>query len=117
MNVTLNACYFNVAPHMGAWIEIISRICFLRSNSVAPHMGAWIEILFGMIITSPTSVAPHMGAWIEIPPQALISSVSVSHPTWVRGLKFQEPIYQVSYLRVAPHMGAWIEIKKLKFIP
>ena len=34
----------NVAPHVGAWIEILI-LCLARSISlVAPHVGAWIEI-------------------------------------------------------------------------
>ena len=35
----------NVAPHVGAWIEII--IVQLRhvKIKVAPHVGAWIEII------------------------------------------------------------------------
>ena len=34
-----------VAPHMGAWIEILllNNPCDLRI--VAPHMGAWIEMI------------------------------------------------------------------------
>jgi len=35
-----------VAPHGGAWIEIIQTHCITFSMwQVAPHGGAWIEIL------------------------------------------------------------------------
>ena len=34
-----------VAPHMGAWIEIYKLPCLPYGNQVAPHMGAWIEII------------------------------------------------------------------------
>ena len=33
-----------VAPFMGAWIEIVMPAVPQRSPSVAPFMGAWIEI-------------------------------------------------------------------------
>ena len=35
---------FVVAPHEGAWIEILARIAFSSLVRVAPHEGAWIEI-------------------------------------------------------------------------
>ena len=56
------------------------------------------------------NVAPHVGAWIEI---AILSSsglFSLSHPTWVRGLKFHTLQLIVAVRSVAPHVGAWIEI-------
>ena len=34
-----------VAPHVGAWIEILMMIETEASKEVAPHVGAWIEIL------------------------------------------------------------------------
>ena len=58
--------FATVAPHMGAWIEILfvahGHIVF----PVAPHMGAWIEISLKQTVLLPPQVAPHMGAWIEI---------------------------------------------------
>ena len=35
----------DVAPYMGAWIEMAYRNTFQRFLDVAPYMGAWIEIL------------------------------------------------------------------------
>ena len=82
---------------------------FIRIDTVAPHAGAWIEIVTPNpatdIATSPLTqgrglkyitadnisffhVAPHAGAWIEIP---LLLSVCLG-------------------IVVAPHAGAWIEI-------
>ena len=38
---------------------------------------------------SKISVAPHVGAWIEIQVIGYKSfDIKVSHPTWVRGLKY-----------------------------
>ena len=36
--------------------------------------------------------------------------MAMSHPTWVRGLKFEDPTLSYFGDRVAPHVGAWIEI-------
>ena len=33
---------------------------------VAPHWGAWIEIVITRVIRFSFRVAPHWGAWIEI---------------------------------------------------
>ena len=35
---------FAVAPHAGAWIEILDLISILILLFVAPHAGAWIEM-------------------------------------------------------------------------
>ena len=54
------------------------------------------------------NVAPYMGAWIETLKQRVASSVALSHPTWVRGLK-PEAGKMIAPYCVAPYMGAWIE--------
>ena len=38
------------------------------SNEVAPHAGAWIEILLVLVLLPIMFVAPHAGAWIEMIP-------------------------------------------------
>ena len=43
----------------------VRRIC-QRPLHVAPHWGAWTEIMLLMSIPLGTYVAPHWGAWIEI---------------------------------------------------
>ena len=37
-----------------------------KFKRVAPHAGAWIEILLFNTIVDFEPVAPHAGAWIEI---------------------------------------------------
>ena len=59
--------FFEVAPHVGAWIEITDIEFYLPSPLVAPHVGAWIEILTSLKKYVIIRVAPHVGAWIEIP--------------------------------------------------
>ena len=58
---------FAVAPHAGAWIEILFYCQSFFIHSVAPHAGAWIEIRRAQLMIDTYSVAPHAGAWIEIP--------------------------------------------------
>ena len=36
-----------VAPHVGAWIETITKSLPCGSSWVAPHVGAWIETALG----------------------------------------------------------------------
>ena len=52
-------------------------------------MGAWIEIrkMLRGAIEDKHEVAPYMGAWIEIRSEAIIAAISLSLPTWERGLK------------------------------
>ena len=37
-----------------------------EDGEVAPHVGAWIEILIDSMTPWKGCVAPHVGAWIEI---------------------------------------------------
>ena len=77
-------------------------------------------------------VAPYVGAWIEtLSPNGYMRAKSVSHPTWVRGLKLRRLYLAIRYSQshptwvrrlklncgallrvtfvVAPYVGAWIE--------
>ena len=56
-------------------------------SNVAPHVGAWIEINRLEWVWRSVAVAPHVGAWIEIGQRQKDSDHLESHPTWVRGLK------------------------------
>ena len=56
----------DVAPHTGAWIEIVILQHTEMVPHVAPHTGAWIEILLHHNMLERIAVAPHTGAWIEI---------------------------------------------------
>ena len=76
-----------VAPHEGAWIEILQQATHPTEERVAPHEGAWIEILRRGRSICEKRVAPHEGAWIEINIKLNSNPVEKSHPTRVRGLK------------------------------
>ena len=89
--ITNNTTAVNVAPHVGAWIEIPRSAILCQISPVAPHVGAWIEIPITIRYTNIHTVAPHVGAWIEI------------------SVVEKRPIDEY----VAPHVGAWIEIKTM----
>ena len=55
-----------VAPPVGAWIEILYPLYADFPVKVAPPVGAWIEILGMPIYCNIISVAPPVGAWIEM---------------------------------------------------
>lgn len=57
---------FAVAPHAGAWVEMIPVHAVWSADLVAPHAGAWIEILNGRAGRRISYVAPLVGAWIEM---------------------------------------------------
>ncbi len=56
----------DVAPLVGAWIEIKLKSILFRLQKVAPLVGAWIEINIHTISFTGRNVAPLVGAWIEI---------------------------------------------------
>ena len=57
---------FDVAPLVGAWIEIINRGNNRSGKLVAPLVGAWIEMGKCRHLSVRDIVAPLVGAWIEI---------------------------------------------------
>ena len=113
-------------------LKFRSNLPGLERSDVAPHVGAWIEIRldvrpWAQYLSHPTWVR---GLKYESAPCAVV--IIASHPTWVRGLKsrktFQVPYSSKSHPTwvrglkyggrvigryrntVAPHVGAWIEI-------
>ena len=80
----------SVAPFTGAWIEIICDDLTDYVISVAPFTGAWIEIRGEAEKYVQEYVAPFTGAWIEIRWLEYEGEVERSHPSRVRGLKFQK---------------------------
>ena len=56
----------DVAPLVGAWIEIAVGVAGAIIVVVAPLVGAWIEIIYLSAFIWLGLVAPLVGAWIEI---------------------------------------------------
>ncbi len=57
---------FAVAPHAGAWIEILMILPFSSSSTSLPTRERGLKLHKIHIIGEVTEVAPHAGAWIEI---------------------------------------------------
>ena len=47
-------------------LKFVTCIIYHVNPSVAPHVGAWIELLSLLSLVVYARVAPHVGAWIEI---------------------------------------------------
>ena len=69
-----------VAPHVGAWIEMISYVHFADNHTSHP---TWVRGLKSV-------------GYPDIP------DLPVSHPTWVRGLKFRIFVAHIGTLGRTP---------------
>ena len=56
-------------------------------SEVTPYVGVWIETTNGVEVMELLSVTPYVGVWIETNTIAQKTADSLSHPTWVCGLK------------------------------
>ena len=104
-----------VAPHTGAWIEILLILLNCLIVVVAPHTGAWIEIasfLLNNFLKNRRS--PHGSVNWNYKNLAAKDITQESLPTRERELKFQYTWLSQMYLTVAPHTGAWIEIDRYR---
>ena len=87
-----NGMHCHVAPHAGAWIEMVVRERKRHGYRSLPMRERGLKSERGGQAVGLMTVAPHAGAWIEILQR------QVAQPTYV----------------VAPHAGAWIEMMKQK---
>ena len=83
-------CDFAVAPHAGAWVEIISRPRSVRWVWSPPTRGRGLKYFFLPRFVIGTVVAPHAGAWVEIVTDEHSPVPNASPPTRGRGLKCPE---------------------------
>ena len=58
----------DVAPFVGAWVEINPNTLKMLHFFVAPFVGAWVEIVQISKNECVKLVAPFVGAWVEIGP-------------------------------------------------
>ncbi len=56
----------NVAPCVGAWVEILKSSGLSFNPRVAPCVGAWVEMQNNQRACSCVYVAPCVGAWVEM---------------------------------------------------
>ena len=104
----ISFCCCFVTPCMGVWIETFWAmpkrsgvwshpvwVCGLKQRfrerdseiQVTPCMGVWIETVALIQLFTAVEVTPCMGVWIETWRQQLWLRYSLSHPSWVCGLK------------------------------
>ena len=84
-------------------LKFIRRKTNQSAVTVAPHTGAWIEIVKCVSTFKNIPVAPHTGAWIEIFGQRHLVLDILSHPTRVRGLKLSSAEGAKATLCRTPH--------------
>ena len=56
---------------------------------VTPCVGVWIETIAGKGVSSQSGVTPCVGVWIETQNKTNQTSIDMSHPAWVCGLKLR----------------------------
>ena len=109
----------NVAPLVGAWIEML--IMLLR-KLYAKSLPSWERGLKLRTCVCCYTSSPSLPSWerglksvLSPSVQGLLSSL----PSWERGLKCPFGEWLGSLLHVAPLVGAWIEIPhpRSRFIP
>ena len=79
---------------------------------VTPFVGVWIETYDGYEILSRAGVTPFVGVWIETFSNLLYASITLSHPSWVCGLKLSQTDLRRCVQPVTPFVGVWIETAK-----
>ena len=95
---------------MGAWIEIKVLDPDLPEVEVAPLVGAWIEICIPRCSTYSAQSLPSWERGLKWYDSHRNCGCSRSLPSWERGLKcYFFGLVPVQYL-VAPLVGAWIEM-------
>ncbi len=69
-------------------LKYIIKIGDITRPIVASYMDAWIEINRNLVFIIKNIVASYMDAWIEIFMHYFMHFWAVSHPIWMRGLKY-----------------------------
>ena len=92
----------NVAPLVGAWIEIN---CASVGSAYLPSLPSWERGLKYSNFVLPfveSCVAPLVGAWIEMLGSVAIYAGLVSLPSWERGLKSYEDNEELQQISRSP---------------
>ena len=72
---------------MGVWIETGQHMSNDMQRYVTPFVGVWIETADVCSCCYRARVTPFVGVWIETLSGMYKSETSLSHPSWVCGLK------------------------------
>ena len=104
-----------VAPHVGAWIEIIKSLKDHRMQVSHPTWVRGLKCLRSCRAYPADMSHPTWVRGLKFEDGGRYVRSRGSHPTWVRGLKFNKSQLAKQYFGVAPHVGAWIEINSHNF--
>ena len=77
----------NVTPFVGVWIETCRTNTGSLPTNVTPFVGVWIETVKSLVHFLTTFVTPFVGVWIETYLYKFSRLFTLSHPSWVCGLK------------------------------
>ena len=105
-----------VAPHMGAWIEILEEVSYTDLDGRRTPHGCVDWNADERWKPGKWKVAPHMGAWIEIVIKSnVLTDFKCRTP---HGCVDWNIFFLLCFFpgHVAPHMGAWIEICLLLYL-
>ena len=71
-------------------------------SPVVPFVGTWIEILGLGRAKIKREVVPFVGTWIEIIAEYVFTAVTLSFPSWERGLKSIKKVSENEQIKSFP---------------
>ena len=105
-------CDFTVAPHAGAWVEIIAQRASQRGYESPPTRGRGLKYPNVSQYEEERTSPPTRGRGLKSSKACPCPPLMVaSPPTRGRGLKSGKADQSDERHQVAPHAGAWVEIK------
>ena len=99
-----------VAPHWGAWIEMLRSTGVWSAHSSHPTGVRGLKLHQRPIPKREERSHPTGVRGLKYDETAVLDEQPWSHPTGVRGLKYARADEAGEFAPVAPHWGAWIEI-------
>ena len=78
-----------VTPFVGVWIETVSTMSCRKKSRVTPFVGVWIETLYLLQRYEFSLSHPSWVCGLKLPMSTPDNPREVSHPSWVCGLKLQ----------------------------
>ena len=93
---------------MGVWIETSNEASSARFVNVTPYVGVWIETIVRAYYQYITLSHPTWVCGLKLFMTLSCMMKPPSHPTWVCGLKLMSYV-MLWIMVVTPYVGVWIE--------
>ena len=90
---------------MGVWIETCPSRYTQTASEVTPFVGVWIETIVIFDFCVGSKVTPFVGVWIETKGTETAQNNTVSHPSWVCGLKLISSYHRIGITESHP---SWV---------